>query len=788
MNERITKLRAKCVDTMPSLSAERAELLTRFYQSDEACSTTSVPVLRARAFRYLLENQTIVIDDGELLVGERGPSRKATPTYPELCCHSLDDLRILDTRERNPFSASEEIRQAYGEKIIPFWAERSMRHQVFEALPSAWHDAFDAGVFTEFMEQRSPGHAILDDKIYRQGMLDVKERIEISRRRIASSEDPNRERKMDELEAMSIACDALIRLGERHAELARALAEGEKDMQRREELLRIAEVCDRVPAHAPRSFHEALQMYWFVHLGVIIELNEWDSFNPGRLDGNLYPFYVSDLADGRMTRDDAKELLECFWIKVSQHPAPPKVGVTDEQSATYNDFMLINVGGVDRNGTDAVNELSYMILDVIEDMRLPFTGSCIQLSKANPDRFLIRALEVVRRGFGQPSIFNTDAILQEFLRAGKSIKDARAGGPSGCVTISAFGKESCVLTGYMNWAKILELALHDGVDPRTGKQLGPQTGDPRTFESFEQLREAYRGQLEYFVDLKIEGNTIIERLFTERMPVPFLSVLIDDCIAKGEDYNGPGPRYPTTYIQGVGLGTTSDALAAIHEQVFEQSSMTMDQLLTMLNVDFEGYETEQRCLAHNTPKYGNDDEAADAIARWLFDVYFDAIDGRPNSNGGTYRVNLLPTTVHIFFGEMVGATANGRRSGMPLSDGISPTQGADTHGPTAVLRSASKVDHVRTGGTLLNQRFLPSVLETNEDLTKMAHLVRTYFRLNGHHVQFNVVDSQTLREAQETPEAYRDLIVRVAGYSDYFRNLSRGLQDEVIARTAHAEL
>jgi len=428
-----------------------------------------------------------------------------------------------------------------------------------------------------------------------------------------------------------------------------------------------------------------------------------------------------------------------------------------------------------------------MILDVIEEMRLPFTGSCIQLSKMNPDRFLIRALEVVRNGFGQPSIFNTDAILQEFLRAGKSIEDARAGGPSGCVTISAFGKESCVLTGYMNWPKILELALHDGVDPRTGRRLGPSTGDPRTFETFDELFDAYRAQLEHFVDLKIEGNTIIERLFAEHMPAPFLSVLVDDCIDKGEDYNGPGPRYPSTYIQGVGLGTATDSLAAIRTQVFERRELTMDRLLAALDDDFDGWDAERRLLSHDSPRFGNDDEATDGIAQRLFDAYFDAIDGRPNSKGGSYRVNLLPTTVHVFFGEMVGATPNGRRAGTPLSDGISPTQGADTRGPTAVLTSAGRIDHVRTGGTLLNQRFLPSVFETEDDLVKMAHLVRAYFRMNGHHIQFNVVDSETLRDAQQHPERHRDLIVRVAGYSDYFHNLNRGLQEEVIARTAHAE-
>ncbi|MFC2095931.1 pyruvate formate lyase family protein, partial [Candidatus Bipolaricaulota bacterium] len=426
------------------------------------------------------------------------------------------------------------------------------------------------------------------------------------------------------------------------------------------------------------------------------------------------------------------------------------------------------------------------MLDVIEEMRLPYTGSCIQLSKRTPDRFLLRTLEVIRKGFGQPSIFNTDAILQQFLRTGKSIEDARSGGPSGCVTISAFGKESCVLTGYMNWPKILELALNDGLDPRTGKQLGLRTGPASNFRTFDQLFSAYERQLNYFVDLKIEMNHKIEQLFEEQMPAPFLSVLVDDCIEKGEDYNGGGPRYPTTYIQGVGLGTTTDALSAIRACVYEDRSLSIDQLLEALASDFVGHDSVRRQLLL-APKYGNDNARADDIARRAFNAYFNALDGRPNTKGGFYRVNLLPTTVHVFFGRMVGASADGRSAETPLSDGISPSQGADTHGPTATLKSASVIDHVRTGGTLLNQRFLPDVFRSESDLKKVAQLVRGYFALDGHHIQFNVVDSETLRAAQAEPEKHRDLIVRVAGYSDYFHSLDRHLQDEIIARTAHGE-
>jgi formate C-acetyltransferase len=786
MNERVRKLRHVCVASLPTVSGERAEILTRFEKESEGGDST--PVHRAKALCYLLDQKAISIGDGELIVGERGPVPKATPTYPELCCHSLDDLHILATRSTTPFEVDDAVVDLYRDTVIPFWEGRTMRERVFAAVAPEWMDAFTAGVFTEFMEQRSPGHAVLDGKIYRFGLRDVQARIEVSRRGIEEKKEPGWQARVAELEAMSIACDGVIRFAERHAGEARRLAAIETDPKRREELARIEETCLWVPAQAPRSFHEALQMYWFVHLGVITELNEWDSLNPGRLDVNLYPFYQRDLDAGRLSREGAKELLECFWIKFSNQPAPPKVGVTEEQSATYNDFTLINVGGVTPTGDDAVNDLSYLVLEVIEEMRLPYTGSCIQLSKKNPDRFLLRALEVVRKGFGQPSIFNTDAIVQEFLRVGKSLEEARSGGPSGCVEISAFGTESCVLTGYMNWPKLLELALHDGVDARTGKRIGPATGDPRGFSTFEDVFDAYRAQLRYFVDLKIEGNSRIERLFAEHMPAPFLSVFVDDCIAKGEDYNGSGPRHPTTYIQGVGLGTTTDSLSAVREHVFERRTMTMEALLDALDRDFVGHAREHRLLAEESPFFGNDDDRADTLARAAFDAYFDALDGRPNTKGGKYRVNLLPTTVHVYFGSVVGATANGRRAGKPLSDGISPTQGADTHGPTAVIRSAGKIDHVRTGGTLLNQRFLPDVLKDEAGLRKVADLVRTYFRYDGHHIQFNVVDSETLRRAQEHPEEYRDLIVRVAGYSDYFHQLARPLQDEVIARRAHSEL
>jgi formate C-acetyltransferase len=784
MNERVKRLREESVKTKPYITPERAVLITDFYRSDIAGSL-STPVKRALAFKHLLENKEIWIGEDELIVGERGPSPKAVPTYPEICCHSLEDLDILNSRKKTPYAVDEETKRIYKEEIIPFWKGKSIRDVIFTEMPDEWKAAYSAGVFTEFLEQRAPGHTVLDDKIYRKGLKDFKEDINASMKSLDFLQDPEAHEKMEELKAMNIAADALVLYAERHAEKARELLRKERRPERREELKKIAEVCAHVPAHAPRDFWEALQCYWFVHLGVITELNPWDAFNPGRLDQHLYPFFKKGLEEGTLTEEKAKELLQLFWIKFNNHPAPPKVGVTAEESNTYNDFALINTGGVKADGADAVNELSYLILDVIEEMRIPQPSSMVQISKKTPDDFLKRALKIIKTGFGQPSVFNTDVIIQELLRQGKTIADARNGGASGCVETGAFGKECYILTGYFNLVKVLEITLNNGLDPRTGQKIGLETGDPTRFESFGELFDAFEKQLNYFIDTKIKGNNVIERLYAELLPTPFLSLLISDCITKGKDYNNGGARYNTSYIQGVGLGTATDSLTAIKYQVFDEGQITIRELLKALKVNFDNCETLRQRLLNKTPKYGNDDENADQIMKNIFEAYYSAVDGRPNTKGGTYRINLLPTTVHVYFGSVVGATPDGRKSGEPLSEGVSPVQGADRKGPTAVIKSVSKIDHARTGGTLLNQKFAPELLTDEEGMDKLAYLIRTYFKLDGHHIQFNVVNADTLREAQKHPEKYMDLMVRVAGYTDYFVNLGTELQNEIIKRTEH---
>ena len=1024
MTGRTAKLRQQSLEAHPRLSPERAALITEFYQNH--AGLYSVPVMRAKSFLHLCQHKTIYLGDGELIVGERGPAPKLVPTFPELTCHSIEDLEILNSRPKTWYRADDECIRVYREKVIPYWRGRSLRDRLFAELPPEWHDAYAAGIFTEFMEQRAPGHTVLDDKIYRKGMLDFKKEIAGAMAKLDFLNDPRALDRREALKSFDISCDALILFAERHAALARELAAKETDPQRKAELLKIAEVCSHVPAHAPRHFQEALQYYWFCHLAVITELNGWDSFNPGHLDQHLLPFYERDLADGSLTKESARELLECFFIKFNNHPAPPKVGVTAAESGTYTDFANINLGGLLRDGSDGSNEVSDLLLDIVDEMHLLQPSTNIQLSCKSPDRFLKHALRVVSKGYGFPSIFNADAVVQEQLRQGKSLEDARAGGCSGCVEVGAFGKEAYILTGYFNMPKCLELALHNGLDPMTGKQLGPRTGDPGMFKDFDSLFAAYRAQFRHFLEIKLRGNQFIERMYATQMPAPFLSVLTDDCIARGLDYNAGGARYNNSYVQFVGLGSLTDNLSALKQMCFDGETSagggrspgttrgprvasggppeassnklfstgakpvsaesapgahyskrnlphfekpwaiyhvtfsTTDQrqlsaedrdlvlgcllhwnerryrlsaacvmpdhvhmiiqpgiesqdpdgnpvfyplatilhtiksftaheinkrakasgklwekesfdrymrsdsdleekfhyvirnpwdagivqpdvaypwvwtpdiagttrgprvasggppeaqcvenekvlagrqnphaggvcspkqalakLISVLDNDFAEEEPLRQRLLHKTHKYGNDDSYADEIAIRIFDTCFDELDGRPNVKGGHYRVEMLPTTCHVYFGSVTGATPDGRHARQPLSEGISPVQGADRHGPTAVIKSASKIDHVRAGGTLLNMKFTPGLVASDDGLDKWAHLVRSYFKMDGHHVQFNVVRANTLRQAQAHPEENRDLIVRVAGYSDYFCDLSKELQDEIIERTEH---
>lgn len=781
MNERIKKLRDQSLTAEPHLSIERAILVTEAYE--KYLGKVETPILRALTFQHIMENKTLCINYGELIVGEKGEQPQYAPSFPELCCHTSDDLEVMNQREKIFFKVNEEAKRVQREKIIPFWEHRSMRKMILEQMSPEWLDCYESGIFTEFMEQRGPGHTVADGKMYGKGFMDFKADIEQHVEVLNFLEDSEAYEKKSQLEAMKICCDAIMTYGKRYAQYAREMAEIETDEARKLDLLEIEANCQVVPAHKPETFAQAIQMYWFVHIGVTTEINPWDALSPGRLDQHLYPFYKKGLEDGSLTREKAKELLQCLWVKFNNQPAPPKVGITLKESSTYTDFANLNTGGVKDDGSDGVNEVSYLILETMDEMKLLQPSSNVQISKKSPHKFIKKACEISRKGWGQPAFYNTEAIVEELLRAGKTIVDARQGGSSGCVETGAFGKEAYILTGYFNLPKVLELTLHNGFDKIANKQLGLKTGYGEDFKTYEELFAAFKKQLHYLMDVKIQGNHIIEILYAKHMPVPFLSIITSGCIASGKDYNGGGALYNTNYIQGVGIGTLTDCLSSIKYNVYDQKRFTMQELLQALDDDFVGHDYINNIVANRTPKYGNDDDYADDIMVEAFNVFHNEVAGRKNRKGGVYGIDMLPTTCHVYFGSVMGASPNGRKAYKPLSEGISPEKGADRKGPTAVIKSASKMDHIKTGGTLLNQKFTPSVVTGDQGLENMVSLVRTYFNLDGHHIQFNVIDSKTLLDAQQRPEEYKDLIVRVAGYSDHFHNLSKELQDEIIERT-----
>jgi len=781
MNTRIQKLRKLSFEAEPSLSIERALIQTEFYKKN--FGKYDIPVMRSLNFLEICKKKTIYLGEGELIVGERGPAPKAVPTFPELTCHSVEDLHVLNTRDMQQYTISQEDIDIYEKEVIPFWEGKTIRDRIFNHVPNEWKRAYEAGLFTEFMEQRAPGHTALDGKIYKKGMLDFKKEIQNHIDRLDFLNDVEATDKKEQLTGMVIACDASILFAERHADLAEEQAKKETDPKRKEELQKIAEVCRWVPAHAPRNFWEAIQMYWFVHLGTITELNGWDAMNPGHFDQHLAPFYEKEIKEGTLTREEAKELLSCFWIKVNNHPAPPKVGITAKESGTYNDFTNINIGGVQKDGSDGVSEVSYIMLEIIEELHVLQPGNSVHVGSRTPERFLKEACKVIRQGHGYPSVFNPDIYIPEMLRQGKSVEDAREGGCSGCIEVGAFGKEAYILTGYLNVPKIVEITLNNGIDPMTGKRASMETGDPRNFTSYQELYDAFLKQLNYIIDQKIVVSNYIDSMFAKYSPATFLSVVIDDCISKGKDYYNGGPRYNTNYIQCTGLGTVTDSLSTLKKHVFEEKTFTMDRLLDAISNNFKGDEILRQTIINKTPFYGNDDNYADNISLQVYNDLFDAIDGKPNIKGESYHLNMLSTTCHVYFGKVMGATPNGRLAHKSISDGTSPSHGCDINGPSAVIKSLTKLDHVKSGGTLLNQRFLPSLLKRDEDIVKLGKLIRTYFALGGHHIQFNIVDTATLYAAQENPEDYKDLLVRMAGYSDYFNDMNADLQQEVIDRT-----
>ncbi len=781
MSERVKRLRDQVVASKPTVCSERARLVTESYKATE-----SQPMLirRAKALETILKGMTIHIHDDELIVGNQANYRRGTPVNPEMGIGWLSEEidSVLETRAQDKMVVPETVKRELKE-IFGYWKGRTIREAVYGILPKAVVRARQAKLFTlDNHEEGGLGHIIPDHPmLLQQGFEGVKARI----RKHLEALDPTHPEDFQKgvfYRAETIVADAAIHFGKRYANEAERLADIENNPKRRDELLGIAQICRRVPVHPPRNFHESLQAIWFVHLILHIETNG-TAISPGRMDQFLYPFYRRDIDAGVLTQESAQELLDCLWLKFNE------IIKLRSQDATYvhagfPTVQNVTIGGVLADGSDGTNELSSMMLNSQAHIRLPHPQLSMRVHDKTSEPLLQKAAGVLALGGGMPQLIGDEILIESLVNRGLPLQVARDYAPIGCVELGVIGLWGRGNGGYFNIPKVLELALNNGVDPKTGKQIGAKTGDPRQFETFDDVLSGFKAQMHYCTRLLAIENNVIDQIHAELMPHVFYSMVIPDCIENGKDATSGGARYNWTGPIGVGIANAGDGLTAIKKVVFEDREATMDQLVDALEANFEGYETLHRKLLA-APKYGTDNEYADQMIKDAVNIYLDPLLTYPTPRGGNQGPSaLFSLSVSLPFGWATGALPDGRKAGTPLADGISPVHGHDYKGPTAVLKSASKIEHVRTSGTILNLKFHPSVLSGPAQIQKFVDLASTYLvDLKGSHMQCNFVSPETLRDAQIHPEAYPDLIVRVTGYSARFVELSKEVQDDIIGRT-----
>ena len=778
---RVSRLRQQLIETDPEIFSERGVLVTQAYCEGE---TDPIEICRARAMDKVLRRGSIAIKPDELIVGCKVDLPKGSPIYPEFNVKWLEDeLDTLAHREETPFFVSDDTKSTIRDQILPYWKGKTVYDRIVKAAPGKALKGAQEGLFFHYYMDRSIGHISVNyEKVLKIGLSGIKAQIADQQSRLSAGKAED-EQKRQFYGALMMVADAAIAFSHRYSDLALELAGQCSDPVRRRELERISEICRRVPENPATSFYEALQSFWFIHLILNLESNGY-AISPGRFCQYIHPYYEADLEKGRIDAAAAQELINCLWIKFNEMTVV-KAGATAKASNTYVDFQNLNIGGLRADGQDGTNAVSYFCLNALEELKLPQPQlSCLISSKTDRE-FLIRACEVIRQGTGMPAVFNDDVRILSLLSSGKTLEDARRGGVNGCVEINAQGCDNMASTGYVNLVKCLELALNNGVSMTTGTRLGPETGNAAEFSSFGDLWQAYETQLRAAVALKVGYDKAAKAVFAEHCPVIFTSLVMEDCIAKGKDFHQGGARYNAPMMCGVGLGTLADSLAAINTFCFEQQQYPLSRICEAMADDFKSDPLLQKQLWKNAPKFGNNDNRVDRFAVETVHLFSSILSTYKNQDGESYGANMIPTTTHIPMGHATAATPDGRFAGAPLSEGVSAVQGRDIKGPTGVVLSLSKVDHARTAGTLLNLKFTPAVLSGKEALAKFSELIRTYFALGGYHMQFNVVSKETLLKAQKDPDTYRSLIVRVAGYSDYFVSLSRDVQDEIIMRTAH---
>jgi formate C-acetyltransferase len=782
--ERTKRLKDRAISVLPELCPERGAIVTEVYKNTEGEPQI---IRRAKAFKEVLERMTIYIREGELVVGNEVSTPRGGAFFPETTSIWVDEeLDTFENRSVDRFVTSSETKRIIRE-VLPYWKGKTVEDRARAIMPDQTRDLMDFQypVFSpQNMLTNMVGHIIVDyEKLVNIGLNRISERIEEKLKELDPS-NPDNMRKILFYKAERTVCDAAVAYARRYSQLATELAQKEANgTSRKAELERIAEICEWVPANPARNFYEGIQSYLFVHILGHFETDA-QAISTGRLDQILYPLYKRDKEEGILNQEQALELLECFYIKNFELNH-----LFDLECATYFAGYSITenlmLGGQDRNGNDATNELSYLCLEAESRMKLTQPALSVRVHKDSPREFLVKACEVVSMGGGKPSFFSDSVAIDQLLSDGVSLEDARNYAIVGCVEATSIGNTYGWTNAAMfNLGKCLELALNQGRCRLSGRQVGPKTKDPRAFASFDEVIEALRVQVAYFVKHMVISLNAIDLAHGELCQLPFLSLLVDDAIEKGEDISRGGARYNFTGPQAVGLSDVADSLIAIKELVFDKRSLSVADLTEALDSDFEGNEELRSMLINRNPKYGNGIDSVDALAKQVGLIYCEEVGKYKNPRGGPYRPGIYPVSANTPLGMRVGALPSGRKARVPLADGISPSHGSDQKGPTAVLRSAAKLDHVRaTNGTQLNQWLTPGLLQDEKGIQCFADLIGGYFEHGGFHVQFNVVSKDTLLDAQKNPDAYRSLLVRVAGYSAYFTELSEPLQNDIIGRT-----
>jgi formate C-acetyltransferase len=783
---RVRKLRQEVLTSPWEACIQRARCYTDVYKSK---SEEPIQVQRALAFCRTLDEIPIRIYPGELLVGHRTSKRVGSPLFPEVKPSWIEnELDLFSSRELQQFHVSEEDKAILRSEILPFWRNRGARERFSALLPPEAEKALSAGVFVvenEFLN--GVGHCSPDyGMVVELGLAGIESKIEeqLAGFDLATPEGAERQ---EFLRAASITCEGMIRFAARYAELAGEMAGEEADPQRRQELLKIAEICRRVPAQPPRSFQEALQAIWLVQIGVMLD-DGGVAHAFGRLDHILLPLLRQDIQRNDLTREAALELVECLFLKASE-TVDLMEGIATIGIGGNTSFIEVTIGGVDREGRDATNELSFLFLDAVEEMKTIQPNCAARLHPETPEEFRRRVAEVMAGGSVSLQVVNDEVIVDAYTRRGVSLEDARDYAIIGCVEPTPSGLSYASTDAFFfNTALCLEMVLGGGKSLMLGS-AGAETGDPRNFERFEDVMEAYRAQVAHFARQLAVCFQAIGQTHRELLPCPFQSAVIRDCIEAGLDVKRGGARYNFTGGNAVGTAIVADSLMSIKKFVFDEERISMDEMIEMLQNDFEGREDTRLMFLNRAPKYGNDEDEVDRIAKELIDIFSGELDKYPNPRGGRFSTSVYSVTTHVAMGSLISATPDGRKRSAPLSVGISPAHGRDRKGPTLAMKSAAKIDYRRVlNGSAFNLKFHPSALRGAEGTQNLADLTRTYFRIGGQQLQVDVVDSDTLRAAQRRPEEYQDLLVRVAGYSARFVDLSAAMQAEFIARTEQSEL